>query len=335
MQPYSENFYRRHREGSRQSAKEIVPLILELINARSVIDVGCGVGAWLAVFKECGIEDFLGVDGDYVDRGMLEIPPERFVSFDLTKPFRMDKHFDLVVSVEVAEHLPRESAETFVDSLTSLGPVVLFSAAIPFQGGTDHVNEQWPDYWSGLFRGRGYAVIDCIRKKIWQNEDVEYWYAQNVLLFVRRDYLESHPQLRREFENTSIGQLSMVHPKQYLEVAGWMNRFYLMADDIRTMTAPQDTLVLADQGQLGAVITGRQHIIPFPERDGQYWGPPEDDDTAIQELGRLRRSGASFIAFAWPAFWWLDYYSEFHRHLRSEFRCVLQNDRLVVFDLRR
>lgn len=334
MPPYTESFYRKHSEGSRQSAKAIVPLVLELTKARSVIDLGCGVGGWLAVFKEFGIEDFLGVDGDYVDSTMLEIPPERFVPFDLTKPFRINKYFDLVVSLEVAEHLPRESAETFVDSLTSLGPLVLFSAAIPFQGGTDHVNEQWPDYWARLFHERGYAVIDCIRKKVWQNEDVEYWYAQNTLLFVRLDYLGNHPLLRSEFERTSPSQLSMVHPKQYLEAAGWMNRLYLMTDDIRTMIPPQDTLVLADQGQLGTVITGRHHILPFPERDGQYWGPPEDDDTAIQELGRLRRSGARFMAFAWPAFWWLDYYSEFHRHLRSEFRCVLQNDRLVVFDLR-
>jgi hypothetical protein len=66
---------------------------------------------------------------------------------------------------------------------------------------------------------------------------------------------------------------------------------------------------------------------------GQYGGPPPDDATAIRELERLRQSGASFIVFARPAFWWLDYHAALC-HLRSAFRCVLENDRLVVFDLR-
>jgi hypothetical protein len=75
-------------------------------------------------------------------------------------------------------------------------------------------------------------------------------------------------------------------------------------------------------------------VVPFLERNGQFYGPPSDDATAISELERLRVAGASFIAFAWPAFWWLDYYSGLHQHLRSNFRCVLENDRVVLFDLR-
>ena len=74
--------------------------------------------------------------------------------------------------------------------------------------------------------------------------------------------------------------------------------------------------------------------VPFLERDGQYWGPPPDGDTGIQELERLRKLGADFIVFVWTAFWWLDYYAELHNYLRSRFRCVLENDRMVAFDLR-
>lgn len=102
----------------------------------------------------------------------LEIPEERFLSFELNNPFRIDRQFDLVISLEVAEHLPKECAATFVDSLTRLGPVILFSAAIPFQGGTDHINEQWLDYWAKYFQEKGYVAIDCIRKRIWQNDKV-------------------------------------------------------------------------------------------------------------------------------------------------------------------
>lgn len=218
MQPYTEDFYKFVEQTARQSAKEIVPLVYQLIQPKSVIDVGCGLGTWLSVFKDYGIEEILGVDGDYVDKQMLDIPQENFLPFDLKNPLKIDRQFDLVLSLEVAEHLPEECAETFVDSLTRLGSVILFSAAIPFQGGTDHINEQWQDYWAKYFSEKGYIAIDCIRKKVWQNANVDFWYTQNLLIFASQDYLESHELLKREWENTADSQLAIVHPKKYLEV---------------------------------------------------------------------------------------------------------------------
>ncbi len=219
VQPYTKDFYNTYKEGMRRSAEEVVPLVIEMIRPKRVVDVGCGIGAWLSVFKESGVEEILGVDGDYVEKEMLQIPEEQFFSFDLKNPLRMDRQFDLAVSLETAEHLPSECAEPFVDSLTRLGPVVLFSAAIPFQGGTNHINEQWPDYWAKYFEERGYVAIDCIRKKIWQNYDVKSEYVQNIFMFGRRDYVESHSLLKKEFENTNISQLSIVHPRQFLHHA--------------------------------------------------------------------------------------------------------------------
>ncbi len=244
MQPYTGDFYKNIQEGSRQSAKETIPIIIELIQPKSVIDVGCGVGTWLSVFKEYGVEDILGVDGDYVDKKMLQIPENQFFSFDLKKSLEIGREFDLVVSLEVAEHLPNECAQTFVDSLTRLGPVILFSAAIPFQGGADHINEQWLDYWAKYFKDKGYIAVDCIRKRTWQNERVEFWYAQNTLLFVKQEYLdlENNHLLRKEFENTSSFQLSIVHPKKYLEVVEKYlaevktSEFYLAKSDPRNMS---------------------------------------------------------------------------------------------------
>ena len=101
----------------------------------------------------------------------------------------MDREFDLVPSLEVAEHLPKPCAEEFVDSLTRLGSSILFSAAIPLQGGKHHLNEQWPAYWARYFQERGYVAIDCIRDKIWQDDNVEFWYARNILIFVRKKAL--------------------------------------------------------------------------------------------------------------------------------------------------
>ena len=220
MQSYTEEFYEFVREGSKESAKDIIPIIFEFILPKSVIDVGCGVGTWLSVFQAHGVEDVWGIDGDYVDKNAIEIPKERFLTFDLKNPFRLNRQFDLVVSLEVGEHLPNECAETFVDSLTKLAPVILFSAAIPFQGGTQHVNEQWQDYWVKHFQNKGYVAIDCIRNRIWGNKRVEIWYAQNILIFAKREYLELEKSalLKQQFESTNMFQSSIVHPSKYLEV---------------------------------------------------------------------------------------------------------------------
>jgi SAM-dependent methyltransferase len=193
-----------------------VPIVLKLIPARTVVDVGCGDGAWLAVFREFGVTDTLGLDGDYVPRGLLQIPQDQFIAADLFEPFSLARTFDLAVSLEVAEHLPRQAAEGFVLSLTRLAPVVLFSAAIPFQTGTDHLNEQWPDYWAALFQQHDYLPIDCIRPRIWQNDQVEWWFAQNALLFAQAARIENDPILRGEFERTIPAQLCLVHPRKYL-----------------------------------------------------------------------------------------------------------------------
>jgi SAM-dependent methyltransferase len=210
---YSSEFYRKQSPGSLSSAREVVPIILELIQPLSVIDFGCGIGTWLSVFEENGVKDIVGVDGDYVDMRTLLIPTEGFIPLDIASPIRMDRTFDLVISLEVAEHLPHKLANTFVENLTRLGSLVLFSAAIPFQRGTGHVNEQWPDYWAEVFATNGYVAVDCFRRRIWQNPEVEPFYAQNLLMFVRGEELAKHPGLILESER--MGQLSIVHPTIY------------------------------------------------------------------------------------------------------------------------
>jgi SAM-dependent methyltransferase len=220
MATYGTDFFRSIEAGSLRSARAVVPLILDLLQPASVIDVGCGLGAWLAVFREKGIEDVLGVDGEYVDTVQLGIPRDRFLVHDLSAPLTMSRSFDMVLSLEVAEHLPEESAGVFIGSLVNLAPVVVFSAAIPHQGGTHHVNERWPEYWTGLFAARGYEVIDCLRWEIWNDADVEWWYRQNMLVFGARDFVARHPVLREELEATDPDQLSVVHPGCFLHHMG-------------------------------------------------------------------------------------------------------------------
>jgi SAM-dependent methyltransferase len=218
MVVYKQDFYESISQGSLRSARAVVPLVLQFIQPSSVIDVGCGQGIWLAVFKEWGIREIYGIDGPWVDKNNLLIEREFFFEFDMNKPLSLNKQFDLVVSLEVAEHLPPERAESFVNSLTRLGPLILFSAAIPFQGGLDHKNERWPEYWSRLFLAEGYVAVDCLRHKIWHNNDVEYWYRQNILFFVKQETLLNYDALRKGYVDKMESPLSIVHPLTYLKL---------------------------------------------------------------------------------------------------------------------
>ena len=191
---YDTEFYAWQAEPARASAAVMVPVILDAVGpVRSVLDVGCGMGAWLAEWSAAGLEDFFGVDGDYVDRVNLLVPPERFAAHDLAEPLDLGRRFDLVTSFEVAEHLPEDRADQFVASLIRHADVVAFSAAIPGQGGVGHVNEQWQGYWARKFSDQGLEAHDVVRWKVWENPNVEFWYAQNAVLYARPGLLASEP----------------------------------------------------------------------------------------------------------------------------------------------
>jgi SAM-dependent methyltransferase len=194
----------------RQSAEIIIPLLLELTNAKSVLDIGCGSGIWLKSFQDRGL-CIRGLDGDYIDRSSLVIPPDRFRNADLAKPFQVEAT-DLAICLEVAEHLPETSADCFIESLTQAAPVIFFSAAIPGQGGMGHVNEQWPSYWKAKFENRGFIAFDAIRRRVWNDDRVLYWYAQNSLLFVRNEVLPKYPALAIESRDFLV---DVVHPRRY------------------------------------------------------------------------------------------------------------------------
>ena len=212
---YTDRFFREDLQ-SRKSAERIVPFVIDLISPGSVIDVGCGAGDFLSVFLKEGITDILGIDGEWVGLKTIGIPVDQFSPADLEKPFSAGRKFDLVISLEVAEHISEASADIFIDTLAGMGDVVLFSAAVPFQGGRNHINEKWPEYWASLFQERGYLCIDCLRAEFWNNPDVEFWYAQNMLFFIKEEKLKDFPRLAGK---TGM-PLPLVHPGLYLKKCG-------------------------------------------------------------------------------------------------------------------
>ena len=205
--PYDAAFFSRHKNLSFSSASKILPIVQKLIDFRSVVDVGCGVGTWLAACAELGLTDLLGIDGDYIDPSTLVIDRNRFMAHDLTVPLNVAKRYDLAISMEVAEHLPESAADVFVRSLCSLSDATLFSAAVPGQGGNNHINEQWPEYWGRKFGQYGFHMIDCIRPEIWEDESVASWYRQNAFLCLR--FPQNHPRVARYLDRPL---LRLIHP---------------------------------------------------------------------------------------------------------------------------
>jgi SAM-dependent methyltransferase len=218
VQPYDSDYFREQRDASRHAAREIVPYLISLINPVSVLDVGCGAGGWLAVFMEHGVSDCVGIDGVYIDRSLLWIDHSKFLAADLDGPLDLQRHFDLAISLEVAEHLSPTSADLFVANLTRHADIILFSAAVPGQGGTHHVNEQWPEFWQERFQTRDYLLIDCLRDRFWNNRTIPSCYRQNMMLYARRRTVETRPELLREQKKHADHVLTLVHPELFTEV---------------------------------------------------------------------------------------------------------------------
>ena len=212
--PYDRGFFRSIKGGSVRSARTVVPVVLSLLGPQSVADVGCGTGAWLSVVRELGIDDVLGIDGDYVDRRRLLIPADRFIAADVANGVNVSRRFDVVFSLEVAEHIAPDRSDVYLDNLVKLSDSIVFSAAVPGQRGTGHVNEQWPEYWQERFAARGYRAIDCLRPRFWRDRSVEPWYRQNLFLYVNETVIVQRPELLQEDAGRT---LSLVHPALFME----------------------------------------------------------------------------------------------------------------------
>jgi SAM-dependent methyltransferase len=187
---YDQQFIRYAATSSRYGASKVIPVVLSAVHIGSVLDVGCAGGGWLSEWKQAGIADVFGVDGAYVETTDLEIEPERFMSADLARPFELGRTFDLVQSLEVAEHVDEAASDVFVSNLVRhAARSILFSAAVPGQGGEHHVNEQPYDFWRKRFAENGFSAYDFVRPRIAADNRISFWYRYNIILYVRNDHI--------------------------------------------------------------------------------------------------------------------------------------------------
>ena len=226
---YRPKFFKRQATGSAHGASKVVPILIDLIQPRSVVDVGCGVGTWLKAAKDLGVQSIYGCDGEYVPSTTLVIEPNCFIAARLEERLPKLPKSDLLMCLEVAEHLNRRRASTFIDEICEIAPVVAFSAAIPYQGGIGHKNERWQSAWAREFARNGFGCFDAIRPHIWADDTIPYWYRQNIILYIQdecgRIDISKLKQWRRAPE-----QLDMVHPEFLVKIRTQLSIRKLLSD---------------------------------------------------------------------------------------------------------
>jgi len=210
---YNAAFYSDAVQGSLSAAQVVLPLLFDNWRPRSLVDIGCGLGAWCATASELGVANCFGFDGSYVDPERLLIPRAAFKAHDLEVTLPLHIEADMAICVEVAEHLSAGRAEGLVVDLCRIAPLVLFSGAVPFQGGSGHVNENWPEYWAALFAKSGFLPFDCIRDRIWGDARMPWWYRQNLLVFAQPHMARIVPALGAPVEASA---LSRIHPELFV-----------------------------------------------------------------------------------------------------------------------
>jgi SAM-dependent methyltransferase len=218
---YDEKFYEVNVVGSLKSAKILLGLVKEHIDFSSVVDIGCGRGTWLKASLALGATRVLGYDGAWNEGKILddsiEFVPSNLAEINLDND---DELFDLALSLEVAEHLPEQSADGLVDAISRKSNLIVFASAFTRQGGTSHVNEQFPSYWAQKFEDRGYYPVDFFRPKIWGDTSVEACYRQNTFLYIKREDEKLTTIFKDDYLISNLKFMDCMHPEIYLNRCG-------------------------------------------------------------------------------------------------------------------
>ena len=161
---YTPQFYQYQAPGSGESATIVLPYLLDRLQSKSMIDIGCGAGTWLRAARDWGVTDLVGIDGEWRRQQGLAMEGVDLRFQDLDQRIDLGRRFDLASCLEVAEHLRPERADSLVADLAALSDVVFFSAAVPGQGGSGHINERPQSFWIERFRRIDMAVLDVLLK---------------------------------------------------------------------------------------------------------------------------------------------------------------------------
>jgi SAM-dependent methyltransferase len=309
-----------------------------------VLDYGCGNKPYEALFRT-KFRRYLGADFAGNDDAQVVVGPHGELPLE-------PESVDCVLSTQVLEHVedPRSYLAEAYRVLRTQGSLVLSTH------GMWRYHPDPTDYWrwtlDGLRREITRAGFDIwstqsvlgmasCAVQLWQDASVDrlprpvqrgyVWLLQSVI-----GLIECRQTNRLSTDASLYVIFARKRASRSLNAAQETEHQLALATQEATERIPTGKkVILIDQDELGPALLPGCQIVPFAERNGHYAGPPSDNRHALREFERIRGLGAQYVIFAWPAFWWLDYYHVLTRRLRSKFHCVLDNDRLVIFDLRR
>ena len=312
------------------SRPNIIPVVINLlrqIQPQSILDVGVGFGKWGHLFREYtdiqeserdperyrrdnwqvqidGIEGFPG----YLTP-MHHYLYNRIHTGDALEVIQKLGRYDLVFMGDIIEHLEKENG------------MELLRQAVAHAHKAVIVSTPKYDTHQGALCGN-----DLERhRSVWHEKDFHQFNVTTVKTIDRATLLAAI---------VMPGVMSPSFTPPMPPKAADARRLHMAVDHLTQFIPVEQPFILVDEEQVRTELPHR-NALPFLEKGGEYWGPPEDDGTAIAEFERMRDAGASFIAFIWSCFWWLEYYPAFYQHLRDRFSCAIENEEIVIFDLRR
>jgi len=228
-------------------------------------------------------------------------------------------HHDLVVAIEVFLHHPETFLRDFLRKLSGAATFILhidWSEEWPWPR-PEHV---WIHDYVALYRE---LELECVAVPL----------PERVAGLQQRLFLtgRSLPAVARALEQKGVPSPPAAPPP----VARWYLQLERAVSDLKLFVPENASLILVNDDEWGARTAQFEprRVLPFLERNEKYWGRPVDDANAIEELARMRREGATHIAFSWNSFWWLEHYAGFVAHLTRSSRCVLRNERVIIFEL--
>jgi SAM-dependent methyltransferase len=254
---YDSRFYAGQRGTSFDAAAAILPMVIDLLRPASVVDVGCGVGTWLRAAERLGVGRLVGLEGPWVKKADLLSPTIELVTHHLERPIPIKERFDLAMSLEVAEHVSEGRADALIAEMCALAPHVLFGAAIPGQGGVNHINEQWQGYWVRKFGDNGFRPLDIIRPTFWHDERILVHYRQNTFLFVHESV---HEDVVRGAGDMLAArwEYDIVHPEVHLSNHAALVSLPTVGQSLRSVAALPGALLRSVRQRL----TGRSATPP-------------------------------------------------------------------------
>lgn len=313
-------------------------LKLARVPMHRVLEIGCGFGRVTKLLAESFPDvaiTAVDLSSHQLERARLHCTACRnvnFASYDFYSGLPLPgENYDAVIAVEVFLHHPREAVQRLIANFaTAARHIVNIDWCEDWRAPvSEHV---WIHNYRVLYQQSRWACVGFALPQRVDGKQQRLFLGTPSLSdeLVRIERLLSH--YGRYSSEPSWGHEDGT-PRAKPPV-NWSESVRQAEEDLQRVIPDGATFVLADGGQWGnSDALGRRQVLPFLERQGHYWGPPTDDETAVAELERMRQLGAVFFALAWPAFWWMDYYAGFGQHLRRTFPCVLENDRLLIFQL--